>query len=63
MIDFRLPTNELSSINETIIPLTFLAPNGTLTLDPTNKDFFKFSGIEYVKFGMKIVEAIPQQTL
>ena len=50
MIDFRLPANELSSINETMIPLTFLAPNGTLTFDPTNKDFFKFSGIEYVKF-------------
>ena len=30
-------------------PPTFLAPNGTLTLNPTNKDFFKFSGTEYVK--------------
>ena len=42
MIDFKLPVKELSSINETTIPLTFLAPNGTLTLDPTNKDFFKW---------------------
>ena len=30
-------------------PLTFLALNGTLTLEPTKKDFFKFSGIKYVK--------------
>ena len=49
IIDFKLPANELSSINETMMPLTFLVPNGTLTLDPAIKDFFKFSGIEYVK--------------
>ena len=49
MIDFNLPANEVSSVNETTIPLTFLDPNGTLTLDPTNKDFFKFSGTKYVK--------------
>ena len=48
IIDFNCPSNELLPFNETIIPLTFLFPNGTWTLILIMASFFRFSGIKYV---------------